>query len=431
MTMLIKKGQVFLGGKFIKADILIDGSKIAAIGNDLEKSDKVIDGAGKFIVPGLIDMHVHFRDFGEEYKEDWKTGSSAAAAGGITTVFDMPNNIKPIVSVELLNLKREHARNNSLVNFGLYAAVTEDNIIQLNNSAIKYVKLYYGKTTGDIAVVGAEKIFRELRKDILIVVHAEDNSVIEENRRIYTGSEENYHTLIRSSLAESTAVGVMLTLAKKYGRNLHITHVSAKDSVQMIMDAKESGLKITCDTCPHYLFLDDTFYSELGNKMKVNPSIKSKADRDFLWSAIEDGSIDCISSDHAPHTLEEKSKPYNLAPAGIPGVETTVPMMLNAVNENKIKFERFIEIMTAAPAKILGIKNKGKIGTGYDADLTIIDMNIEKTMNDDLLYTKCRWSPYSGMMIKGWPIMTIVNGNIVYVNNKTYSDKKGCEVENG
>ncbi len=413
MSLLLKNGNVFFDNNFVKTNVLIENNKISEIDETLTEADEIINVYDKYIVPGFIDIHVHFRDFGQEYKEDWVSGSKAALAGGVTTVFDMPNNKTPITTIERLKQKEKKVKKKTLINFGLYIAVTENNIDEINNSDVKYVKLYYGSTTGEISPGDVEKIFKELNKDILIVAHAEDNDVINLNKEKFSKEDSKYHSLIRDNKAEYTAVNYLIELVEKYGNRLHITHVSSKESMLLIKQAKNKGLKVTCDTCPHYLFLDDSFYQKIGNKAKVNPSLKSKEDKKVLWQYLNEGVIDCICSDHAPHTLDEKSQSYEKVPSGFPGVETTVPLMLTAINEDKIKFEEFVKLMTVNPAKLFGLNNKGVIQEGYDADITVIDLNKEDVIKADNLVSKAKWTPFEDYKTKCKVVMTIVNGKVI------------------
>lgn len=307
MALLIKNGNVFFEDKFQKVDVLIGETKIVKIAPTIKLDCKTIDATNNYVLPGFIDIHVHIRDFELSYKEDWLSGSKAAAAGGITTMLDMPNNKIPFVTVDRLNEKFKVASEKSIVNFGAYIAATNDNVEEINNSDLKNVKLYYGETTGKIKVDDTEKIFKNLRKDILIIAHAEDNNIIEENKQMTNKNKLKYHSLVRDARAESTAVTYMIELSEKYDRNIHLTHISCDESMQLIIEAKKKGLKITCDTCPHYLFFDESLYEKAGNFAKVNPALKTKKDQEALWSHINNDWIDCMCSDHAPHTIDEKS----------------------------------------------------------------------------------------------------------------------------
>ncbi len=414
MSLEIRNASVFYNGDFFKTDIIIKEGKIFGVEKSEEKETKFLDAKNLVIFPGLIDMHVHFRDFLESYKEDWESASIAAASGGITAVFDMPNNKIPILTKNDYDSKLKEVEKKSVVNFGLYIAATNENIDEINSSNIRHVKLYYGMTTGEIKVRDAEEIFRKLSKDKLIVAHAEENEIIEKNTGRFDKNLINYHSLVRDNSSEVVAVRKLLMLSKKYGKKLHLTHIGTKESLELIKEAKKENSLVTCDTCPHYLFLDDNYYDKLGNLAKVNPPLRSMTDRSALWEYINEGVIDCICSDHAPHTLNEKNSSYDLCPSGFPGVETTLRMMLTAVNEGKMKLELIPKLLSENPAKILGLKNKGEIKEGYDADLTIVDINKESVIIGKNLYTKVKWSPFEGMKTKGNAVYTIINGSVIY-----------------
>jgi dihydroorotase (multifunctional complex type) len=418
MNLLIKNGTILFNNKFVKKDILVNKFKIFRIDDSINFDCDTIDATGLHVIPGLIDIHVHFRDFGQEHKETWKTASKAAISGGVTTVFDMPNNLDPITTIELYNKKLDAVKKKTQLNFGLYMAVTNDNIEQINNSKIKFVKLYHGETVGKINVENSEEIFQKLNKNIFMIAHAEDNSIINLNKKKYTGKEINYHSLIRNNEAEYVAVKELLNYSEKYDRQIHITHVSCKESIELIKQAKDKGLKVTCDTCCHYLFLDDSLYDKIGLYAKVNPALKSIDNQKILWESLNNGVIDCLCSDHAPHTIQEKEGNYNNVMAGFPGVETTSRLMLTAVNDKKITFQKFVNLMTKNPAKIIKIKQKGEIKEGFDADFAIIDLQKEDII--DKVYTKANWTPYKSMKTKGKVIKTIVQGKFVYDKGNFY-----------
>ena len=342
---------------------------------------------------------------------------------------DMPNNIKPITTKRLLDEKRDYVSKKSLVNFFLYPAITDENINEINSMGVMAVKLYYGMTTGRIKVGDAEKIFMELNKEILIVAHAEDNSIIEENRKRLAGNEATYHSMLRDCRSDYTAVHDLIELSGRYNRKLHLTHMSCTESLLLIRQAKEKGVKITCDTCPHYLFLDDSLYGKIGNMAKVNPALRPKKNSEMLWNYVNDGTIDTVCSDHAPHNLSEKKKGYAECPAGFPGVETTLQLMLTAIKEGKLNLETFVRLMAENPAKLFGIKNKGCLKEGYDADLAIIDLEKEDIIAGEKLYTKAKWTPFEGFKTKGKAVMTIVNGKIAFDSGKFDDKTKGKEID--
>jgi dihydroorotase (multifunctional complex type) len=251
--------------------------------------------------------------------------------------------------------------------------------------------------------------------------------VIRKNQKKLRMDELKYHSLLRDNQSEHLAVKKLIELCRKYGNKIHLTHIGTRESMELIIKAKKEGLKVTCDTCPHYLFLDDSIYERIGNKAKVNPPVRSASDKEALWDYLNEGHIDCICSDHAPHTPEEKNLTYDSCPAGFPGVETTAKLMLTAVSEGKIKLEVFIKLMAENPARIFRIKNKGFIREGYDADITIVDLKKESVILGKNLFTKARWTPFEGFKAKGDVAYTIINGNIIY-DGKTHDEKIGKEV---
>lgn len=413
MKISIENGKIFSQGKFIYSNILIENNIIAKITSDNLQADTVIDASNKIVIPGLIDMHVHFRDFGQELKGTWESESKAAICGGVTTVFEMPNNKIPINNVERYNNKLLQVAKKSSCNFGLYFAVTQDNVEELNNSNIKLAKLYYGETTGKINPGKNEEIFKKLNKDIFLIVHAEDNSIISENKNHYSKDLKNYHSLIRNNKAEYTAVNDIIDLSRKYDRQIHITHISSEESMKLIKDAKSEGLKVTCDTCFHYIFLDDSIYEKYGEMANANPGIKSKKDMNSLWQYINDGTVDCLCSDHAPHTFEEKK--YGMS--GLASVEISLFLLLAAAKEGKIKLEKAIQLMSSDPANLLNQKNKGTIKEGYDADIVIIDLEIQNVIQSSRMISKSKWTPFEGKKSIGKIEYVIIDGKII-LNNK-------------
>jgi len=395
--LLLKNAKTVFPDGIRIADICISGGKISKIGVNLNmKAKEVFDCGGFYVLPGIIDAHTHMRTPGLTHKEDFKTGSSACAAGGITTFLDMPNTVPATISVKALNDKRRFASQDSIVNYGFYIAAIGSNFDEIKHAEnIAGVKIYFGAHYKDISVEN-KKTLEELFKwgKTRIVVHAENEK----------GPRE--------------AVKQVLHLAKKYDAEVHIAHISSRGEIEEIKKFKNE--KITCETAPHYLFLDE-------NSMKTNPPIRSRDDQNALWQAIDDGVIEIIATDHAPHTKDEKSTLS--APPGVPGVETSLPLMLDAVNKMRIDLIDVVKLMSENPARIFGIENKGKIAEGFDADLVIVDMNARRRVENQKLFTKCGWSPFNNWELTGWPKMTIVNGVKVFEDGKIIAgDFRGKEV---
>lgn len=410
-------------------DVHIEDGVISKIGKGSEK--ETIDCTGLTLMPGLIDGHVHFREPGGEKKEDWLTGSRAAVKGGITTVLDMPNNNPPVIDEKSLGLKRERAKK-SVVNYGFHFGATAENLSLMKTlKGIAGVKIYFGSSTGDLLVDNpddVERIFKEVNK--LFLIHAEDEQFIQGKTHDFKDlNDPLIHTDIRAPQAAIKAVGGILKLIEETKAHVHLCHVSTKGELDLIADAKTKGLAVTCEVSPHHLFLNSDEYHQQGNWVKMNPPLRSEEDRLSLWKGIKNGTVDTIATDHAPHTKEEKHRAYWEVPAGVPGVETMLPLLLNEVNKGVIDLQRVTELVCENPAKIFKIKNKGRIEEGHDADLTLIDMQFEKEIMNEDLETKCGWTPFVGKNLIGWPVTTIVGGNIVYNSLEINEQFKGKEIE--
>ena len=373
-------------------NILIENDKISLVTKDSFAVDEIINAKDKVIIPGVIDSHVHFREPGAEHKEDFLSGSRAAVSGGVTTVLDMPNNNPPCLSVDVLAKKREVAKK-SIVNYGFHFGCSKDNISEIAKvKNIASVKVYMDHTTGDLLIdddIALEKIFNSYK---LIAVHAEGDNV-QKASRLIKNTKKN---------------------------KLYFCHISSENELKL---ARKITKKIFIEATPHHLFL--TQEDKLGGFGMMKPSLKTQQDQDALWQAVSSGVIDTIGSDHAPHTVEEK-KSEN-PPFGVPGVETLLPLMLDAVNNGKLSLGKMIKLCCENPATIFKIKGKGFLLPEYDADLVIVDLSKEKQVKNEELFTKCKWSPFNGKTLKGWPVTAIVNGKIVYCDGQV-NDIKSKEV---
>ncbi len=419
MTLTIKNAHILLNGKLEKKNILIDDGKITAINNS--SGGETLDATGRIILPGLIDIHVHLREPGMTQKEDVKSGTQAAAAGGVTTVFEMPNTKPATTTLKFLHDKRELYKEKSVVNYGLYMGATANNLKEATSARnIPGIKLYMGSTTGDLVVTDKKKIAEFFNSGKKIVIHAEDETLMKKNMEKYKSETNPFiHAKIRDNEVAAAAVGEALML----GGNIHVTHSSTAAEMKMI---KAKG--ITCDVTPHHLFLNNEELKKQGNFAKMNPPLRSKEDAVALWTAIAGGTVSCIATDHAPHTVEEKEAGYWQAPSGVPGLETMLPLLLDAVNKKRLTLQKMVELTSANPANIFGMKNKGRIAVGYDADLVIVDMDKVKEIKNEELFTKCKWSPFNGWKLKGCIETTIVNGKIIY-DNEEVEGKNGREVD--
>jgi len=366
-------------------------------------------------LPALIDPHVHFRTPGATHKEDWQTGTAAAIAGGVTTVFDMPNNTPSITNLELLNEKTkiidEQINSGGIdINRYFYLGATENNLDELERCKEKIiaVKVFMGSSTGDLLVDKIEsqkKIFSKCAElGIVVAVHAEDENKINSNKNNFSTPTIFEHNQIRNTDVATTAVKNAIELARQTKAKVYILHVSTAAEVELIRATKKEGLTVYAETTPHHLFLDETAYKTLGTLAQMNPPLRTKNDQIALFSALNDGTIDAIGTDHAPHTLSEKSTPYPASPSGVPGIETYLPLLLQAYHDGKISLEKIADATHYNLEKIFDLKPNN--------DLVVVDINEEKAIDNKNLKTKCGWSPFAGMVLKGWPKFTILNNKI-------------------
>ena len=431
-TLLIKNGSLVSSSEILKSDIFISDGKILEIGPSLNMdADKVIDAENKYIFPGGIDPQVHFRDPGLTHKEDLHTGSMSAAAGGITTFFEMPNTNPSTTTIEKLNQKYDVASEKSLVNYSFFLGATENNLDEIKKMDDNCgLKIFMGSSTGDLLVDDDDvlaDIFSVCNK--VIAVHAEDEKTLKEAAKKVQGGDFTSHPDARPVEAALRATTKAVELALKFEKKLHILHLSTAEEVEFIRKHKHSGL-ITAETTPQHLLLHSPdIYNEIGSLGQMNPPIREKYHQKELWAGLKDGTIECVATDHAPHTLEEKSQPYGKAPSGMPGIQTSLTLMLNEVSNERINLEDVVKWMCENPARLYKIKNKGFLKVNYDADIVIVDMDKEKTITNEDMHSKCGWTAFDGFTTKGWPITTIVNGNIVYNDEKLNLDIRGKKVE--
>ncbi|MCX8103778.1 MAG: dihydroorotase family protein [Candidatus Bipolaricaulota bacterium] len=393
---ILTNAEVFVDGELRKLDIALEEDKIRALGRDLE-GDEHIDCSGKLILPGVIDVHVHARDLKQSHKEDWESLGRAASAGGVTTVFAMPNTDPPLETVERVRDYRRRAQA-ATINTKIYGAITEANYKDLDKLALHVdaFKLYLGETTGHL-IVSDKKLHREIFKS---VTHTEKILTVHAQR----GGDPTDVTR-----HETDDIRYVLDLAAAYETKLHIAHVTTQRAVEAILEAKKSKLDVSFETCPHYLYFTAKDRESRGAWLKMNPPLATEEDREFLWWALAEGLIDIVATDHAPHTIEEKSVGYEKAPAGVPGVEFTLPLLFDAVSADKLSLKRLVEVCCTHPARRFGLP-KGEIVVGHDADLVVIDPEREKTITREAVQSKCGWSPYEGLTLRGWPVLVLVRG---------------------
>jgi dihydroorotase len=386
------------------------------------QDDLTIDAEGLTFLPGLTDPHVHFRTPGAEYKENWETGAASAIAGGVTRVFDMPNTSPACTTVQRLHDKKKII-NEQLANidiplrYGLYFGADRKKLGQI--PLVKYdvvgIKVFMGSSTGDLLVdddITLDKIFKlAAKEDMIVGIHAEDECTLKKYSEIYKDlTTPSVHSKIRDRSAAEKSVSKAIALSEKYGTRLYVLHISTKEEVDLIRDAKSRGLNVFTETTPHHLFHTESAYQNLGCKAQMNPPLRKEEDLQALWNGIQDGTIDAIGTDHAPHTIQEKSLPYRQAPSGVPGLETLLPLLLNAHAERRITLEKIVAITRTNIDRLFSLKNND--------DVVLVDLRKTKSVDTKNLKTKCAWSPFVGRMLQGWPIYTVVNGQAYKVDTE-------------
>lgn len=435
--MIIKNGTIFNEGKRFVADILIENNRITTIEPNIEAlpNTQVIDATGKWILPGVIDDQVHFREPGLTHKGSIETESRAAIAGGVTSFIEQPNTVPNVVTQELLEEKYQIAAQSSFANYSFMMGGTNDNldeVLKTNPRNVAGIKLFLGSSTGNMLVDNQEvleKIFSSTK--MLIAVHCEDEQTIKQNLQmaIDTYGENipvDQHPIIRSAEACYISSSKAVELAKKTGARLHVFHISTgKETELFTNDIPLKDKKITAEVCVHHLYFSDEDYAKKGNFIKWNPAVKTAQDRAQLWEALLDDRIDVIATDHAPHTLDEKSQQYLQAPSGGPLVQHSLLVLLDFAKKGKLSVEKVVEKMCHNPAVVFQIESRGYIKEGYFADLVIVDPNQETKVSKDNLVYKCGWSPLEGETLQAAIEKTIVNGQVVFDNGNFNESPKG------
>ncbi len=404
-------------------DLAIRDGKITKIAHQLgDSASQILNLKGLHVLPGVIDSQVHFREPGMTHKEDLETGTRAAALGGVTTVFEMPNTNPPTTNQENFEDKLRRAKNRCHTHYAFYVGASCENADQLSQLELmphcSGVKIFMGSSTGNLLVENDTTLEKILRSGVRrVIVHSEDEFRLRERRHLAESSGDVHtHPVWRDAESALISTKRLLKLARKTGRKVHVLHVSTRDEMDFLFDQKDFA---TVEVLPQHLtlFAPDC-YDHLKNYAQQNPPIREKSHFDRIWKAVQDGTADVIGSDHAPHTREEKERPYPQSPSGMPGVQTLVPIMLNHVNQGRLSLARFAEMVTENPRRIFGVKNKGRIGLGYDADFTIVDMKKERVIENRWIASRCGWTPYDGMKVTGWPTHTILMGKTIMENDQ-------------
>jgi len=442
--LVIKEGRVAVSSSLRSCAIAAKDGKVTWMGSNSNAPSArvVIDASGLVVLPGVIDVHVHMRDPGATYKEDFRSGTAAAAAGGVTTVFDMPNNAPPTKDADSLRQKVRAAEEKAVVDYALYGLLTRGSsreIASLVDAGVIGFKCYMAETTGGIAPPSEDEMREELalvgKAGRRVSVHAEDDSIIRPRISKLRGMgrvDALAHYESRPEIAEEKAVRLAITLAREAKCDLHIAHLSSAAGARAVRVAKRSrrrgGADVTAETCPQYLLLDKGDYAVKGSFMKSNPSVKRREDRLALWRAVRDGTVDMIATDHAPHIIEEKTAGASIfdRASGFPGLETSVALMLTCVSRGLLSLSRYVRLTSEGPAKAWGLyPKKGRIAPGSDADFTIVDTKREWRIDPSKFVSKAKYSPFEGFEAKGAAVYTVVRGGVVMDNGHIDTRSRG------
>jgi len=410
-------------------DVAVSGGRIAALGEIAGgAAGEVVDCTGLHILPGVIDTQVHFREPGGEHKEDLETGSLAAVMGGVTGVFEMPNTSPPTVSEAALADKVRRASGRMHCDFAFYVGGSHQNAEEL--AALERlpgcagVKVFAGSSTGDLLVAddaGLARILAAVSRRAAF--HSEDEFRLNERLGERIAGDPASHPVWRDAEAALSCTARLVALARAAGKRIHVLHVSTAEEMALLAAHKDIA---SVEVTPQHLTLTaPEAYERLGTLAQMNPPIRTGRHRKGLWAGLAAGVADILGSDHAPHTLAEKAKPYPASPSGMPGVQTLVPVMLDHVNAGRLSLERFVDLTSAGPARLFGIAGKGRIAAGYDADLTVVDLKRQETITEDWCASKCGWTPFSGMEVTGWPVGTVVRGARVMWNGELTAPSTG------
>ncbi len=434
VDLIIKNAKIFMDQQVYDANIAIEGEKIVKITKDSKilRGEQYIDAKGQLVIPGVIDIHTHLRDLQYKDKEDFYTGTCAAAHGGITTAIDMPNTNPPTVSTHLLKQKTDIAKKKTVINVGFYGGIPDklEDIDSFRKLGIFGFKLYLSHSLSQFDIEDSEQLqnlFRKLKEEQLsLLIHAERKKdieeILEQKKDLGLSSQELY-LKCHSEEVEKRAIEYILHLNEPINCSIHFCHISTASGLQCLQEVKKKGKKISVEVTPHHLFLTLKDLKLHGSFAKMVPPLRTPKDIAALWRGLNEGIVDIIATDHAPHTLSEKKCEFSQAANGIPGFETLLPLLFTALHDGKISLSRLVQLISENPAKFLKLPTKGKIKVGFDADLTIIDLNKRQQINAANFFTKAKYSPFDKWWVRGIPTVTIVNGKIVMQEGEIIAPK--------
>ncbi|MDZ7637583.1 MAG: dihydroorotase [Bryobacterales bacterium] len=431
--LIIEGGEVFTPNGIQPLDIGIRGGRVEALGAlGSTSAAERLDASGLLVLPGVIDTQVHFREPGLEHKEDLESGTRSAILGGVTAIFEMPNTKPATTSPEALADKLSRAKGRAWCDYAFFIGASAENASQLGEwerlPGCAGVKIFMGSSTGDLLVESDADLANVLRHGVRRVsVHAEDEPRMRERKALAEeGAHPRFHPIWRDEVSAVVATQRLLSLAEKAGRRVHVLHITTKQEIELLAAWKHLA---TVELTPQHLSFDaPDCYDRLGTLAQMNPPIRAKEHQDALWAGLLDGTVDVLGSDHAPHTLDEKSKPYPQSPSGMTGVQTLLPVMLTHVLNGRLTLERLVDLTSAGPSRIFGIARKGRIARGYDADFAIVDLKRTEVLKREWIASKCGWSPYEGRLMKGWPVHTVLRGHIAVRDGELQGRPQGGEV---
>ncbi|MEM2105160.1 MAG: dihydroorotase family protein [Candidatus Bathyarchaeia archaeon] len=428
--LILSSAKAYINNTIVDCSIALEGGKIVKVGREAQmpKAEMKMDLKGLIVLPGLIDVHVHLRDEGKAYKEDFYSGTAAAAAGGITTVLDMPNNEPVTMSAENLKNRIEKAKNRILVNVGFYSEFPKrlEEIKEIVDAGAIAFKLFMIEQVGGLNINDDSSLAEAFgilsRMDLLVAVHAEDGVTVKAEEQKLKSNNRNYIEAFleaHSEKAEEKAIKRLLSIVRRARNRIHICHVSTKAGIEAIQEGKKSMLPITCEVTPHHLLLSDENLKNAGTIALTVPPVREKSHAEALWMGVKNGVIDVVASDHAPHALAEKiaDAVWNVK-TGVVGLETTLPLLLTEVHRGNLSLSDVVRLMAENPAKIFSLKGRGFLGEGNSADLTVVDLKAEGKIDASKFYSKAKFSPFDGWKFKGKPVKTFVNGILIMDNGE-------------
>lgn len=430
---VVTGGTVWTPNGPVETDVGIRNGRFAAFGHLRDAAAaETLDAKGLTVLPGVIDSQVHFREPGLEHKEDLESGTRGAVLGGVTAVFEMPNTDPPTTTADALNDKITRALGRAWSDFAFFAGASPENATDLKSlerlPGVSGVKMFMGSSTGSLLVSKDKDVLSVLKNGTRrVAVHCEDEERLNERAHLVKGGAPvAMHAEWRDAETAIRATKRLVRLAREAGRRVHTLHITTAEEMAFLQENRDVA---TVEVLPQHLTLSaPEAYERLGSLAQMNPPIRESRHREALWKAVRDGIVDCIGSDHAPHTLEEKQRPYPQSPSGLTGVQTLVPIMLDHVSAGRLTLQRFVDLTSAGPARVFGIAGKGRVALGYDADLTIVDLKTKRTITNDWIASKSGWTAYDGQTVTGWPIVTMIRGLIAMQNDEVMGQPLGAPV---